>query len=61
MFENVFGQSVEETLRDAGEEGVVASPSKKELENHNLDHAAFRGWCPHCVKCRTEAYGHRKR
>ncbi len=52
----MFGQSVEETLKETGEEGVAAraskvesAPSKKEVEDRNLDHAVFRGWCPHCI------------
>ena len=68
LFEKVFGQSVEETLKEASEGGVVAKarkvevvPSKKEVGDHNLDHAVFRSWCPHCVKGRAEAYGHKKR
>ena len=26
-----------------------------------MDHAVFRSWCPHCVKDRAEACGHRRR
>ena len=37
-----------------------AVPSDKEVEEHNVDHAVFRAWCPHCVKGRGEAYGHMK-
>ncbi len=66
MFEEVLCQSVEETLREKGDEGVAARawkaeavPSRKEVEKHNLDHAVFRSWYPH-VKGRAEAYGHRK-
>ncbi len=53
----VFGESVEETLREASEKGVVArarkveaAPNKKQVEHRNLDHAVFMMWCPHCVK-----------
>ncbi len=42
----MFGQSVEEMLRETGEEGVAARarkvevvPSRKEVGEHNLDHA----------------------
>ena len=49
MFKKVFGESVEETLRETSEEGagararnVEAVPSKKEVKEHNLDHAVFR-------------------
>ncbi len=40
---------------------VGAVPSKKEVEEHNLDHAVFRSWCPHCAKARVEACGHKMR
>ena len=67
-FEKAFGQSVEKTLRKTIEEGVAARarkveavPSRKEVEDRNLDHAVFRSWRPHCVRGRAEAYGHRKR
>ncbi len=52
--EKVFGQGVEETLRETGEEGVAARarkveavPSKKDVQDHNSDRAVFRSWCPH--------------
>ncbi len=68
MFKKVLGESVGETLREASEEGVAARarkveavPSQKEVEDHNLDHAVFRRWCPHRVKGRAEACGHKKR
>ncbi len=68
MFGKVFGQSAKETLRETSGEGVAARarkvesvPSRREVEEHNLDHAVFRSWCLHCVKGRTEAYGHQKR
>ena len=35
-----------------------AVPSAREVEEHNLDHAVFRSWCPHFVKGRAESYGH---
>ena len=47
----VLGQSMEETLRKTSEEGVPArvrkaeaAPSKKEVEDHNLDHAVSRNF-----------------
>ena len=67
-FERAFGVSVEEALRQergVGEEEVKqkartteAVPSEREVDEHNLDHGAFRSWCPHCVKGRAESYGH---
>ena len=54
--------------KEMGEEAVRARarkteavPSQREVDEHNLDHGVFRSWCPHCVKGRTEAQGHRKR
>ncbi len=38
-----------------------AVPSQTEVEEHSLDHAAFRSWCPHRVKRRAESYGHVKK
>ncbi len=68
MFKKVFGESVEEALREMSEAGVgakarkvEAAPSKKEVEEHNLGHVAFKSWCPRCVKGRAEAYGRKKR
>ncbi len=67
MFEKVFGQSVEETLRETREEGVAARarkaeavPSRKEVEERNLDRALLRSWCLRYMKGRAEAYGHKK-
>ncbi len=65
-FEKVFGQSVEETLKETCEEGftarsrkVEALPSRKQVEERNVDHAVSRSWRPHCcVTGRAEAYGH---
>ena len=67
-FERVFGEKVGEVKEEAEvEEGVRARarkteavPSVKEVEEHNLEHSVCRSWCPHCVKGRAEAYGHRK-
>ena len=67
-FRILFGESAEEVVEremrgDVGEEAVRARarktgavPSEKEVEEHNLDHAVFRMWCPHCVKGRAESY-----
>ena len=70
-FEKVFGQSVEEAIREergVGEEGprpkvrtTEAVPSEREAEEHNVDHGVFRSWCPHCVKGRAESYGHKNK
>ena len=72
-FRRVFGESAEEVVEremrgDVGEEAVRARarktgavPSEKEVEEHNLDHAAFRSWCPRCVKGRAESCGHVKK
>ena len=36
-------------------------PTPEEIEEHNIDHGVFRAWCPHCVKGRAEAYGHKSK
>ncbi len=69
MFEKAFGQSVEETLKETGEEEGVAAragkveavPCREEVEERNLHNAVFRSWRPHYVKGRAEVYGHKKR
>ena len=48
-------QSEEHRVRMRSTEAV---PSEREVDEHNVDHATFRAWCPHCVKGRGEAYGH---
>ena len=72
-FRRVFGESAEEVVEremrgDVGEEVAQARPrktgavpSEKEVEEHNLDHAVFRSWCPRCVKGRAESYGRVKK
>ena len=40
-------------LRDPGE------PTQAEVDQHNLTHAAFRSWCPHCVRGRGRNAAHR--
>ena len=69
-FRRVFGESTEEVVEqerrdEIGEEAVRARarkteavPSKREVEEHNLDHGLFRIWCPHCLKGTAESYGH---
>ena len=60
-----MGVSAKEKEEECTEEGVkararntAAVPSSKEVDEHNLDHAVFRSWCPHCVKGRAESSGH---
>ncbi len=62
MFARVFGESVEETLRETSEEAnaarartAEAAPSAKEVDEHDLDHSVLRSWCPHFVKGRADA------
>ena len=62
-FRRVFGEGTKEVVeREVGKEAVRAKarktepvPSQREVEEHNLDHGAFRSWCPHCVKGRAES------
>ena len=56
-------QEVEESQEEARvrvrkEEAV---PNETEVEEHNIDHAVFRSWCPHCVKGRATGKQHNKR
>ena len=36
------------------------APSTREDEEHHIDHAAFRSWCPHCVRAKGKDMDHRK-
>ncbi len=47
----VFGERMEETLREMSEEGIAARaikveavPNKKEVEDRNMYHTVFRSW-----------------
>ncbi len=35
-----------------------ATPRATEAEEHNLDRAVLRSWCPHWVKRKAESCGH---
>ncbi len=52
-------KEVEEAVR-ARAGRTEAAPSAREVEEHDLDHAVFRSWCPHYLKGRGEAYRHVK-
>ena len=56
-----------EAKEEEGEEGtkpkyrrLEPEPTQEEVEEHNIDHAVFRNWCPHCVKGRAVAFPHTK-
>jgi hypothetical protein len=34
-------------------------PTKLELEEHEHNHIPFRSWCPHCMRGKSKASGHR--
>ena len=36
------------------------TPSKKEVEEHNLTHWPFRSWCMHCLKGKARSLPHRR-
>ena len=38
---------------------LQAEPTREEIEEHNIDHARFRSWCPHCVRGRAKSFPHR--
>ena len=51
-----------------GQEGVRPTvrrapddPTQDEIDEHNIDHGVFRSWCPHCVRGRAVAYGHKNK
>ena len=57
----------EQIDREEEEETVAArfrrledQPTKEEIEEHNIDHAKFRAWCPHCVRGKAKSYPHRQ-
>ena len=59
-----MAEGVEE---ETAEEGVAPrmrkapeDPTKEELDEHYIDHGVFRSWCPHCVRGKAAAYGHRR-
>ena len=35
---------------------AVVQPSIEEVEEHFVDHAVFRAWCPHCVKGKAVSF-----
>ena len=34
-------------------------PTKLEIEEHQHNHIPFRSWCPHCMRGKSKASGHR--
>ncbi len=72
-FRRVFGEGTEEVVeRDrqggVGEETVRARASKaetvsseREVEEHNFDHAVFRGWRQRCLNGRADSRRHVKK
>ena len=51
--------SVEKAIRPKIR-NIADEPTDKEVEEHYMHHAEFRQWCPHCVKGKAVAYGHRR-
>ena len=33
-------------------------PTQAEIDEHNLEHAQFRSWCPHCVMGKAKPFPH---
>ena len=61
------GQTGADEEDEKGEEGVAprmrnspGEPTKDDIEEHCVDHGVFRDWCPHCVRGKAVAYGHRR-
>ena len=46
-----------ETVR-AKFRSISKEPTQDEINEHNIDHAQFRSWCPHCVKGKAIAFPH---
>ena len=66
--DNGRDKSEDDNDEGAGEEGVRPmmrrapdDPTQDEIDEHNIDHGVFRSWCPHCVRGRAVAYGHKKK
>jgi len=47
----------EETVR-ARFRKLENEPTQEEIDEHNIDHANFRSWCPHCVKGKSTSFPH---
>ena len=39
----------------------VYLPSQMEIDEHNLNHLPFRGWCPYCVQGKGVSASHKRR
>ena len=39
---------------------LALEPTQEEIEEHNLNHASFRSWCPHCVKGQAKSFPHKR-
>ena len=39
---------------------LADEPTQEEIDEHNLNHANFREWCPHCIKGKAKSFPHRK-
>ena len=59
-YERIFGEraDVSEEAQRAKFRSVESVPLQIEVDEHNIDHAVFRSWCPHCVKGKASSYGH---
>ena len=52
-------QEAEEEAPVEAQAGPIR-PTSKEKDDHNLTHANYRSWCPHCVKGRGKVTPHRR-
>ena len=37
---------------------IKTEPTQEDTDEHNLDHAQIRSWCPHCIKGRATSSPH---
>ena len=38
---------------------IAEEPTEMDIEEHDMHHAEFGQWCPHCVKGKAVSYGHK--
>ena len=54
----------EDSEEDSGEvikpeyRQIKREPTQQEIDDHNINHAKFRSWCPHCIKGQATSFPH---
>ena len=57
--EDMKDEDQEEVRQPKGVQGPW-TPSRKEVEEHNLTHWPYRSWCIHCLKGKARSLPHRR-